>query len=196
MLTKKTGEGMAESDILRLRLNDPEKYFETVMREYSKFVYSVVWNSLSSVAQKEDIEETVSDVFIDFFRSIDKYDPERSSLKTYLAIMAKQTAISKYRSMTKKNCCLSLDDESTSDISALEAGVDEEYVVKEEQERILKIIFSLKEPNGTIIFRKYYLNETAAQIAKRTGLTVNSVEKRIKRSLEKLKSKLEGDYDE
>ncbi len=187
---------MTENDIVNQRTFNLEKFFEKVLREYTDYVYSIVWNCLYSIAKKEDIEETVSDVFIKFYYCIDKYDSKISSLKTYLAILAKNTAISKYRSIVKRNTYFSLEDESIPDFAAPESDVEKEYVKKEDQEKIINVILNLREPNGTIVFRKYYLNETINQIATKTGLTVNAVEKRLKRSLEKLKTQLEGDFYE
>ena len=187
---------MTESDIVHQRTISSEKFFENVICKYTEYVYSIVWNRLYPIAKKEDVEEAVSDVFIKFYNSIDKYNPEISSLKTYLAILAKNTAISKYRSIIKSNNCLSLMDEDIPEFATPENDVEKEYVKKEDQEKIINAIFKLRQPNGTIVFRKYYLNETIDQIAARTGLSVNAVEKRLKRSLEKLKTQLEGDFYE
>jgi RNA polymerase sigma-70 factor (ECF subfamily) len=63
---------------------------------------------------------------------------------------------------------------------------------KETRHTLIRAVKALGEPDCTIILRKYYLGETAKEIAKRVHLSQNAVEKRIARNLKKLRNVLGG----
>jgi len=163
---------MTESHLIDMKTQNKDKFFEAVIREYSGIVYSVVYRHLNYSAAKEDIEETVSDVFWSFYRSM----------------------VSRHRALNGKHdfAFISLESEQTPDIPSACGGAEEEFLKKEEKEILFTELLKLKKPNGTIVFRKYYLRETSAQIAEATGLSINAVEKRLARSLKKLEKALEG----
>ena len=60
---------MTQEDILALMKSDPEKGMKFVTWQYTALVYKTVLHKLSSVCSMEDVEETVSDVFLDFYKS-------------------------------------------------------------------------------------------------------------------------------
>ncbi|MDD4124810.1 MAG: sigma-70 family RNA polymerase sigma factor [Eubacteriales bacterium] len=185
---------MTESHLIDMKTQNKDKFFEAVIREYSGIVYSVVYRHLNYSAAKEDIEETVSDVFWSFYRSMDGYDASAGSLKVYLITIARNIAVSRHRALNGKHdfAFISLESEQTPDIPSACGGAEEEFLKKEEKEILFTELLKLKKPNGTIVFRKYYLRETSAQIAEATGLSINAVEKRLARSLKKLEKALEG----
>ena len=155
------------------------------------FVYSIVHKKIKTVATYEDIEETVSDVFIKVYNSLDAFDSSKSSIKTFVATIASNTAIDKYRYLLKR---VNLSNELFYDIQDANSDLENKYIKKEEQKRVFDAILALKEPDRTIVFRKYYLDETFVCIAKEIGCSPNAAVKRLKRVLEKLKNELEGDY--
>ena len=171
--------------------NKPEDYSaEGLMDEYMGFVYSIVYKKLCSSATAEDIEETVSDVFLKLFKSINGFDPQKSSLKTFIGVIARNTATDKYRQLksqalstvTEEDVAYKLTDDSTDLCDGL--------IERETQNAVFQALLSLKEPDRTIVFRRFYLDETLEAIAQKTGHSSNAVQKRLKRALKKLKKKL------
>ena len=173
----------------------PEILLQLLMDRYMGFVYSIVYKNIGLVASKEDVEETVSDVFVKVYNSLDKFDPNKGSEKSFIGVIARNTAIDRYRQIVGKDILfLSLDDcldKKDGDFSA-----DKSYLTKVERQMILEGVLGLKEPDRTIVFRHYYLEETLSQIAKKIGHSPNAVQKRLKRSLKKLESVLGGYFDE
>ncbi len=172
----------------------PELLLQELMDEYMGFVYSIVYKKLYMVATKEDIEETVSDAFVKLYKSLDYYDFEKSSIKTFIAVISKNTATDKFRQLTANNVVL-LNVDDFPEIQDDEEDTSRYYIQKEEQEEIFKAVFNLKEPNRTIIFRRFYLNETVAEIANKMRISPNAVQKRLLRTLKKLKTVLGGYFD-
>ena len=171
-----------------------EHQFSRLMDEYTGFVYSIVYKRLRSVATAEDVEETVSDVFVKLYKCLGAYDRGKSSMKSYIGVIAKNTATDKYRQLAG-NVGMRGSLDELPEFADEDAEVTGGLIKKEEHEAVFKAVISLKEPNRTIVFRRYYLGETDVQIAKRLGYTPNAVQKRLARSLNKLKIMLGGYFD-
>lgn len=173
----------------------PEMQLQLLMDKYMGFVYSVVYKKIGFVASKEDVEEAVSDVFVKVYNSLEVFDSKKGSEKSFIGVIARNTAIDRYRQIIGKDTVfLSLDDcleQKESDTS-----VDKSYLTKVERQMILEGVLGLKEPNRTIVFRYFYLDETVSQIAEKIGYSPNATQKRLKRSLKKLESVLGGYFDE
>jgi len=57
--------------------------YETLMATYTKPVYYVIYRILNIGNSKEDIEECVSDVFLDVWLKIDEFDSTKGTFKTW-----------------------------------------------------------------------------------------------------------------
>lgn len=183
---------MFDSGLLKLINENPEKGMSALMEQFTPLVYTVVKNKISSVCSDEDIEETVSDVFIAFYNQRSSVDLSKGSLSAYLMTIAKRRAVDKFRS-----CCkpyeVSIDDDDCfieiPDSFNLETNAERNLLYK----RLIEEIKALGEPDSTIIFRKYYLGESSVKIADYTGLTADNVRKRLSRALKKVELKLKGE---
>lgn len=185
---------MFDSSLIKLIRKDAEKGMSALIEQYTGFVYTVVKNKISSVCAIEDIEETVSDVFVAFYRQIDNVDLEKGSLSAYLATIAKRKAIDKYNSSCKdveiytdEDCFIEIPDS---------INIEDEAEMNSLYVRLIEEIHSLGEPDFTIIYHKFYLGESSKEIADLTGLTDDNVRKRLQRALRKLECRLKGDYYE
>ena len=84
---------MTETDInliLGLREQSPKAQRQTLER-YGNDVFAQVARMLPAV---EDAEEVYQDVFVKVFKNINKYDAEKSSLKTWISRIAYNESIS------------------------------------------------------------------------------------------------------
>lgn len=168
---------------------NPSKGFSLLLKEYSPLVFKICRGILLSVGTNEDAQECASDVFAAFYKNIDRVDLSKGSIKGFLAFGAKTEAIDRYRKLKKESGrVVSL--ESAEELSSAETAFDESE--KNERSRLVKdAILSLGEPDSTIIVRKYFFGETAAEIGKKVSLSAEAVQKRSRRALEKLKELLE-----
>ena len=103
---------MEDDKLLRLLHNDPNSGMEQLMDQYAGLVYAVIKGKLSeSYHVSSDIEDCAADVFSEFYTQLSKYDPNVSSIKTYLCVLARHRAIDIVRKREKQKEDLSLDDE-------------------------------------------------------------------------------------
>lgn len=186
---------MFDNGILDLIKSNPEKGMSALMEQYTGLVYTIVKNKVSTVCTSEDIEETVSDVFVTFYKKVNDVDLSKGNLSAYLTTIAKRKAIDKFRSCIKPYE-ISTDDEQAfleiPDNYNLEAEAERKMIYR----RLIEEINALGEPDRTIIYRKYFLSEGSKAIANHIGISDDSVRKRLSRALQKIQERLKGDYYE
>lgn len=189
------GEDAILDDIILKRLNDsPEKGLQLLMDAYMGLVYTIVSGKLRDSCSKEDIEECVSEVFFELFRSRAKIDPQQSSLKTFVALVATRKAINRYNKSNRyyKRIATLPEEElfGLADAESTEASND--YVDKETREAMIEGIKALGEPDSEIMIRKYYFGQNTKEVAEALQLKPATVDKKVSRGLAKLRSMMKG----
>lgn len=181
---------MTQEEILVLMKTDPEKGMLNLTEQYTALVWKVIWGKLSGICSSEDVEETVSDVFLDFYRKHSTVDLTKGSLASFLITLAQRRAIDEFRRVMRQKSIEKAMNEK-SEIISLQT---ENTVLKnEEREFLLGSILSLGEPDSTIIYRKFYYGETYSEIGNRLGLSENAVNKRYLKAIDKLSNMMKGE---
>lgn len=180
---------MTDREILNLYSQNPEKAITYLVDTYSALVYTIVYSKLGNVSAKEDIEETVADVFIQLFRYTNNIDLEKGSIKSYISVMAKRIAQRKAMTIINKEKAFSIDDLSNSIPFS-----SEEIKQKENRQVLLECIKKLGKPDSDILVLKYFYGLKSKEIGKTLGIKTNTVDKRISRSLKKLREKCEEEF--
>ena len=183
-------EEMTEEDILSLLFEDPSMAIRILTKVYGGLIYSVVWRRLHGILTNEDMEECVSDVFIECYQSRENIDLSKGSLKSLLLTIAKRKGIKYYNRKVKQGETVELDEETES-VFYDEHTPETKMLEKERSQKLLKEINALGEPNASIIKYKYYYGMTAKEIGKKVDLSKNAVEKRVKRCLSVLGQRLQ-----
>ena len=177
----------SDKELLSLLLQTPEQGLEIIMDRYMAFVYTIVYGKLSDICKKQDIEECVSDVFFEIYRTRSLIDLEKGSLKAYLAVVAKRRAIDVFRKHKGSAEEISLDEFDHDWFASKDSVTDNET-----SDILVDEIKALGEPDSQILIRKYYFGQSAKAIARALGLKENTVNKRASRALAKLKEALGG----
>lgn len=180
---------MKDNELIELLKKDPERGMTALMKEYSGIVCTVVRGKLNGKFVAQDVEECVSDVFCEFYRKLDRYEPARGSIKAFLCILAKHTAVDYVREHNARADLLPLEEGSAGDTLCFPDAEENEETLKE---RLLYEINSLPEVEREIIVRKYFLFQPSKEISKALGMKVSAVDTRVHRILKKLREKLGG----
>ena len=183
-----------ENKLLDLIKKDAEKGMSVLIEEYAGLVYTIVKNKLVAYCSKEDIEETVSDVFVAFYNNINSFDITRGTISAYISTIARRKATDRLRTLNT-HFEVSVDENDFIEIPD-SINLENEFEKKLLSHNLAEVIKSLGEPDSTIVFRKYFLGEGSKEIAHFTGLTDDNVRKRLSRALCKIKEAMEGDYYE
>ena len=182
-----------DKKLLELIKKHPNRGMNLLMNEYGGLVFFVVQKRIPD--NINDIEECVSDVFIDFYSNINAVDLNKGSIKAFLITIATRRAIDTYRRNSVHREVYSLDDEDSYIEYMLlkENNNPEELAIqKNDEDRLLQAVKDLGEPDSQILYRRYFMQQSVKEIAETLGMKSNSVSKRITRALSVLEERLGG----
>ena len=171
-------EKMTDDQLLELLERSPQEGMEALIKQYSPLVWRAAERRLSD---PEDVRECVNDVFLAFYRSRDRFDPDRGTLAAYLAAIARNVAVSRYRENAAHVRPASLSDA---------AGPEDSMATAEDRMDVERALERLTPEDAEIIRRKYYGGMTVAEIAAAMDLPYETVKKRHQRSLKRLRALL------
>ena len=171
-------------DILTQRLKrQDEAAFEEVMNKYLPLVSNIVYNIGRDRLSKEDMEETISDIFVILWNNTDKII--EGKLQGYLCRIARTKALDRLAAVKRVQ---------TLDIEEIEIQSDFSMEVTAEIDDVTEILHELidelHEPDREIMLRYYYYQQTAPIIAKILRMNKETVNSKLRRNKEKLRLKL------
>ena len=178
---------MSDNELIQKILNQEQDAFVHMIDTYSKLLWVIVGGILGKVGTTQDIEECISDVYVQVWKNPESFNQQKGSLKTFLAIIARSKALDTYRKLSKSKI-VELDE-------AIKSTDDDllDYIVDKEMcQELYTAIESLTEPNKEIVIRRFFFEERPASIAKSTSLPIKEVENRLYQSKLKLREKLGG----
>ena len=187
---------MEDGKLLRLLHKDPGAGMKQLMNQYAGLVYAVVKGKLVGAFYiSTDIEDCVADVFSEFYAGLDRYDPQKAGIKSYLCVLARNHATDTLRKREKQRGDVSMDDK-TGLLGIADESITSENPMEESLRReVLSAVQGLGDPDTAIIIRKYYLGESSKEIAKALKLTVSNVDTRTHRALNKLRKLCGGEWN-
>lgn len=178
---------MSDQELISLIKSSSDLGYRALVKEYGNYVYTIVMNRVRNIASHTDIEECVSDVFIDALKDIEKLESSKVSVKSAVATIATRQAIDLFRKLSlrySRNISYDSEEISLSDISSSPEIRTEE---KLESTDIWKKVAELGEPDSTILVLQYFYKIPARKIANRLSMTTAAVNKRSLRARNKLK---------
>lgn len=181
---------MTDMDLRLLMKESVQKCHRALFDRYCNYVYAIVINILRNCGSREDMEDCVSDVFFKLYKQLDSGIEFSGDLKSYIAAIARNTAIDAFRrSSVCSSRSVSIDDDTVTELPS-EERVEETADKKERSRIILSKIKQLGEPDTTIIIQQYFYDRTAKEIAESISMTAAAVQKRSSRARQRLKAML------
>ncbi len=179
---------MDDKKLLSKLKKDPNEGVRLLIGSYSALVFFILRGRLSSVMTNDELEETASDVFAEFYSSLANFDEAKGTVKAYLCRIASNIASERYVEKLKKLRDLSLDADETDALAICDSfSVEEDVLDRERRRELIDAVNSLGEPDREIIVRKFYLSEPSRSIAKALGMTVHAVDTRTHRAIGRLR---------
>jgi RNA polymerase sigma-70 factor (ECF subfamily) len=163
---------------------------KSAMRElyalYGDYVYTIAYSVTGS---QQDASEVTQDTFVKIWKSAHTYDADKSSLRTWIAKIARNTAIDIARKSTPTPAGDNLDlllsiisDKHTPEESAIE---------NQEAERVKSAIRKLPEPQQEVLLLAYFHSMSQSEIAAKCKIPLGTVKSRMRTGLTTLKELLE-----
>ena len=162
--------------IARLKAGD-RGALDRVIEGYTPYISVVVYRILSPSLSREEIEETVADVFITLWKNVDKLTGD--NLKGYLAAVARSCALGRLRQAR-------LIFEKLDSVSDALPPQDAQMAESERAGILREAVERLGMPDREIFLRYYYEQQSVNTIADALSMSPSAVKSRLLRGRKKL----------
>ena len=162
-----------DQSLLSLVQEEPEQGMAALIEEYSGLLWTVCQRYLPN---EEDVRECVNETFSEFYLHHGRFDPEKGTLKGYLAVIARRCAIRRYQENRRWENAAAAGGEQPAD----------PFAHLEKQDELERALAALDPVDEQIIRMKYFGGMTAREIAASLNLPYETVKKRHQRSVKKL----------
>lgn len=154
-----------------------EDFYES---NYNRVLYHVK----GKITNHEDAEDLTSAIFTYCYAHYEDYDPEKSSITTWLYLIVNSRIKNYYRD---HDAVAFADYEVVSEtMQDHSVDLDEGVYMEQLHGALMKAIGRLPERQKQIVMMSYFQNLTSDQIAKKLGLTSGNVRVLLSRALDKL----------
>ena len=163
-----------------------ESALEQMYQRWSPLVYSVALRSLPSAADAEDVTQAV---FVSAWHSRTSFDPEAGNPPAWLVGITRRRVADHHRSTSRQLSTLTLE------LEIHDAGSADSVPGAIDQLTLADELNCLGEPAGTIMRLAFYSDFTHQQISEQLALPLGTVKSHIRRSLLKMRDRLEVTRD-
>ena len=177
-----------DSELADAIKNGSERALEELVRLYGGLIRAIVRYHLKDISMwQEDCE---NDVLLSVWRNIDRFDPEKNSLKNWLGAVAKYRAINYKRRYIKELSGKELTEDITDKTSA-----DAEILKQETRAEIISLLEGLNSADREIFIRRYIMEQPVEEIAAVKSRKPSWIYNRLSRGRKILRTKW-SDYRE
>jgi RNA polymerase sigma factor (sigma-70 family) len=174
----------------RIAAGDQSAVPECISR-YGTLIWSLARRRLAS---RQDAEDAVQEVFVDLWRSADRFDPLLAEEITFVAMIARRRVIDTLRRRTALPQASAVDASSITELAdpVGDASVGRRLELGEEARLADEHLDQLKPEEQRVLRLSIYDDLSHAAIAEHTGLPLGTVKSHIRRGLDSLRLKLAG----
>lgn len=163
---------------------DPDA-LRLLYQRFGALVYSLACRSFQTQADAEDVTQQV---FVSAWRGRDSFDPERGSLAGWLVAITRNRIVDLLRARQRDDRVLL---QMAAAASTGDTAVPSDQVVN--RVALADELARLPEPQRLVMILAFYSDLTHEQIAEVLQLPLGTVKSHIRRSLQRLRSRLEAD---
>ncbi|MGN1350571.1 MAG: sigma-70 family RNA polymerase sigma factor [Anaerovoracaceae bacterium] len=176
---------ISDPEILKLIRDNPSEGLSVVLDTYGGSIKTICANILGR-QNTRDIEECISDILTELWRSAHRMDLSKGSFRSYLYGIARHRAIDCRR---KNRTAFEEAPAEEADLCTAEDPADE--LTKRENAAIVQnAVDSLPSPDREIFIQRYFLFRRVKDIAQSLQITPKTVENRLYRGKALLKQRL------
>ncbi len=164
---------LTDAELSRAVQSRDEAAMEVIINRYSRLLWRVCAAVLSKSGGTQDVEECVADAFVYLWRYPERYDSSRSTLKTFLCMVARSRTVPMEEGLAAQ----------TLDISA-------QALSAETRQELTAALHTLPEEEQDMLLRRYLGDQKPREIALALGITSRQVQNRLYRARSRLRAQL------
>ncbi len=181
------GVSTLEDRDLVVRVVDGDvRAFEALYDRYSPHVSGL---AMRVTGRQRAAEEATQETFLSLWRTADRYDTHRGTLKTWLLSVVRNRSIDWLRREARHDRDLEIDDALVGRLEAAER-TEEQAASREESRHARQLLISLPTEQRQVIELAYFKGLTHTEIAAKVGIPLGTVKSRQRLALTKMHEKL------
>jgi RNA polymerase sigma-70 factor (ECF subfamily) len=159
---------------------------ETALRIlYDRFGNLVFRNACQVLGSVSEAEDATQEVFVQIWKTSERYDPTRSKLITWVMLISRRMFIDRLRRRMVRPNSISLD-EGLHDIASADTQDNE---IKESSAAIRRRMSELPELQREVIERVYLQGYSLREVAEQRNMPVGTIKSALSRGLGRLREK-------
>lgn len=176
---------VATALMARVQLGDRDA-FALLYDELAALIYGVV---LRVVRDPSISEEVSQEIFMEIWKTANRFDSNKGSINTWAATIAHRRAVDRVRSVESAR----RRDQADADVQPLEIeGVDTEVVSKMESARVRAALAVLSDKQRAAIELAYFDGLSYREVGEALDLPEGTVKSRIRDGMNRLRIELQG----
>lgn len=177
--------------IIKLLAKKDQKAINLIEEKYEKLIRYIAGTILNQ--RESDIDECVNDVYFKLWTYGSGYDYEKASLKTYIKVITRNTALNHLRKIRtfEENVEYSEDGEILDAYIDYRQNPENEMIQKENIKVLEDLLQNMKKKDKELMMRRFYYMQSTRQIALAMNMTENAVDSKLSRIRKKVKGHFE-----
>lgn len=186
---KKHLQTLADEDLVALAQQGELPAFELIYERHSGPAYSLARRMVGAGALAEDV---VQEVFLSVWRSLERYDASRASVRTWLLRIVQRRSIDALRSHSVHARRRVEYEGFEEEEPAREAGIEEVVAQRDEAAGVHSALSTLPGDQRRVIELAYFGGFSQSEIATMIDKPLGTVKGRMRLGMEKLRDVLEA----
>ncbi|MDO4976656.1 MAG: sigma-70 family RNA polymerase sigma factor [Eubacteriales bacterium] len=160
----------------------------TLDEVYTKYYEKVKCLVRRKISDTNEVEDFTQDIFLKIAQNIEKYDPEKASLSTWVYTVSNRMIVDYYRSRKIFDTIPEENGEEGHFPSQLidDQGLDAGLLKEEQLQTLADALGKLKQKERDLIILHYYSNMTLKEVAIRMGMSYANAKIIHKKAIGKL----------
>ena len=190
---KKTQEQLAEEvELMRRVARGDELALEEIYNRYAGMLKALI---LRVVGDYGESEEILQEVFVQAWRQADRYNDDRASVSTWLALIARSRAIDRIRTRKVVARTVANAHQEKGDEHQSPEGMADVWN-QERRERLVEALGQLPPEQRTVLELAFYRGMTQREIAQREEIPLGTVKTRTLLAMNKLRRALASEIED
>jgi len=179
-------QAAADSALIERMMAGDENALATLYDRYSGMLYGLLLRILKDT---QAAEEVLQDLFLQLWRTANRYDASRGSMTAWLMVMARNRAISRLRRGDRH--VTDDPDGYLLESAAAPGNLEDEAVRLQMATRLRAAMAGLPGEQREALELAYFEGMTQTEIAERTGAPLGTVKSRVRAALQSLKQHMQ-----